>query len=111
MNPLAALLSEHLSEAQVVEGSETERWAVCGRVPQAVVFPESEEQVAEVLSLSSEEGWRCVPGGRGSWLNGGQPPQGVDVLPDTTTCLGVKSQSRFIQKQDLRAMQKTSGEL
>ncbi len=80
MNPLAGLLSECLSEAQVVEGSEAERWAVCGRVPQAVVFPESEEQVAEVLSLSSEEGWRCVPAGRGSWLNGGQPPQGVDVL-------------------------------
>ena len=80
MNPLAGLLSKRLSEAQVVEGFETERWAVCGRVPQAVVFPESEEQVAQVLSLSSEEGWRCVPGGRGSWLNGGQPPQSVDVL-------------------------------
>ena len=80
MNPLAGLLSERLSEAQVVDGFETERWAVCGRVPQAVVFPESEEQVAEILSLSSEEGWSCVPGGRGSWLNGGQPPEGADVL-------------------------------
>ena len=80
MNPLAGLLSERLSEEQVVEGFETERWAVCGRVPQAVVFPKSEEQVAEILSLSSEEGWRCFPGGRGSWLNGGQPPQGVDVF-------------------------------
>ena len=80
MNPLAGLLSERLSEAQVVDGFETEHWAVCGRVPQAVVFPESEEQVAEVLSLSSEEGWQCIPGGRGSWLHGGQPPQGVDVV-------------------------------
>ncbi len=80
MNPLAGLLSERLSKAQVVDGFDTEAWAVCGRVPQAVVFPESEEQVAEILSLSSEEGWRCVPGGRGSWLNGGQPPRGVDVL-------------------------------
>ena len=83
MNPLAGLLSERLSEAQVVDGFETERWAVCGRVPQAVVFPESEEQVAEVLSLSSEEGWQCIPGGRGSWLHGGQPPQGVDVVVST----------------------------
>ena len=80
MNPLAGLLSERLSEAQVVDGFDTEPWAVCGRLPQAVVFPESEEQVAEILSLSSEEGWRCIPGGRGSWLHGGQPPQGVDVL-------------------------------
>ena len=80
MNPLAGLLSERLSKAQVIDGFDTEPWAVCGRVPQAVTFPESHEQVAEILSLSSEEGWRCVPGGRGSWLNGGQPPQGVDVL-------------------------------
>ena len=80
MNPLAGLFSERLSKAQVVDGFDTEAWAVCGRVPQAVVFPESEEQVAEILSLSSEEGWRCVPGGRGSWLHGGQPPPGVDVL-------------------------------
>ena len=83
MNPVAGLLSERLSEAQVVDGFETERWAVCGRVPQAVVFPQSKEQVAEVLSLSSEEGWQCIPGGRGSWLHGGQPPQGVDVVVST----------------------------
>ena len=80
MNQLAGLFSERLSKAQVVDGFDTEPWAVCGRLPQAVVFPESEEQVAEILALSSEEGWRCVPGGRGTWLHGGQPPQGVDVL-------------------------------
>ena len=80
MNPLAGLLSERLSKAQVIDGFDTEPWAVCGRLPQAVTFPESQEQVAEILSLSSEEGWRCVPGGRGSWLHGGQPPQCVDVL-------------------------------
>ena len=83
MNPVAGLLSDRLSEAQVVDGFETERWAVCGRVPQAVVFPQSEEQVAEILSLSSEEGWQCIPGGQGSWLHGGQPPQGVDVVVST----------------------------
>ena len=83
MNPVAGRLSERLSEAQVVDGFETERWAVCGRVPQAVVFPESEEQVAEVLSLSSEEGWQCIPGGRGGWLHGGQPPRGVDIVVST----------------------------
>ena len=83
MNPVAGLLSDRLSEAQVVDGFETERWAVCGRVPQAVVFPQSEEQMAEILSLSSEEGWQCIPGGQGSWLHGGQPPQGVDVVVST----------------------------
>ena len=91
MNPLADLLSERLSKAQVVEGFETERWAVCGRVPQAVVFPESDEQVAEVLSLSCEEGWHCVLGGRGSWLQGGQPPQAVDVLVSCERMSGVSA--------------------
>ena len=80
MSSLARVLSERLSKAQVLDGFDTEPWAVCGRLPQAVTFPESQEQVAEILSLSSEEGWRCVPGGRGSWLSGGQPPQAVDVL-------------------------------
>ena len=56
MNQLAGLFSERLSKAQVAEGFDTEPWAVCGRLPQAVVFPENEEQVAEILSLSSEEG-------------------------------------------------------
>jgi glycolate oxidase FAD binding subunit len=83
VNPLAGLLTDRLSEAQVADGNDAERWAVCGRVPQAVVFPESEEQVAEILSLSSEEGWQCMPVGRGSWLNGGQPPQRVDVVVST----------------------------
>lgn len=83
MNPVAGLLSDRLSKAQVVDGFEAERWAVCGRVPQAVVFPESEEQVGEILSLSSEEGWQCIPGGRGSWLHGGQPPPRVDVVVST----------------------------
>ena len=80
MNPLAGLLTDRLSEAQVADGVEAEQWTVCGRVPQAVVFPESQEQVAEILSLSSEEGWQCVPAGRGSWLHGGQPPEGVDLV-------------------------------
>ena len=80
MNSLAGMLTDRLSAAQVVDGIEAERWAVCGRIPQAVVFPESEEQVAEILSLSSEEGWQCIPGGKGGWLHGGQPPKGVDVV-------------------------------
>ncbi len=80
MNPLGGLLSERLSKEQVIDGFDAKPWAVCGQLPQAVVFPENEEQVAEILSLSSEEGWHCVPGGRGSWLHGGQPPQRVDVL-------------------------------
>ena len=91
MKALAGLLSERLSKAQVLDGFDTQPWAVCGQLPQAVAFPESQEQVAEILWLSSQEGWRCVPGGRGSWLNGGQPPQGVDLLISSERMTGISA--------------------
>lgn len=84
MNPIAALLASRLPEGQVVDGFRTEIWAVCDRVPHAVIFPEGEEEVAVVLSMASEEGWRCVPVGKGTWLRAGQPPDGVDVVISTT---------------------------
>ncbi|GMR13585.1 MAG: FAD-binding oxidoreductase [Gemmatimonadota bacterium] len=80
MNALAAVLSERLPEGQVVEGFRAEQWAVCDRVPQAVVFPESEAEVAEVLRLASQEGWTVVPAGKGTWLHGGHPPGAVDIV-------------------------------
>ncbi len=83
MNALAAALSRRLPEGQVVEGFRAEQWAVCDRVPQAVVFPESESEVAEVMRLATQEGWTVVPAGKGTWLHGGQPPGAVDVVLST----------------------------
>ena len=84
MNPIAALLASQLPEGQVVEGFHAEAWAVCDRVPRAVVFPKSEYEVAQILTMASAEGWRCVPSGKGTWLRGGQPPEAVDVVLSTT---------------------------
>ncbi len=84
MNPIAALLASQLPEGQVVDGFRAEAWAVCDRVPHAVVFPESQNEVAQVLSMASAQGWRCVPSGKGTWLTGGQPPEGVEVVLSTT---------------------------
>ena len=83
MNPLASALSARLPEGQVIEGFRAEQWAVCDRVPQAVVFPESESEVAEVMRLATQEGWSVVPAGKGTWLHGGQPPRGVDIVLST----------------------------
>ena len=80
MNAILARLSGPLQEGQVVDGLEAERWAICARVPKAVAFPENEEQVAELLSIVNEEGWHCVPCGRGTWLGGGSQPRGVDLV-------------------------------
>ena len=84
MNPIAALLASQLPEGEVVEGFRAEAWAVSDRVPQAVVFPEGEYEVAQVLSMASAEGWKCVPSGKGTWLRSGHPPESVDVVISTT---------------------------
>ena len=65
MNPLAGLLSERLSKAQVIDGFDTEPWAVCGRLPQAVVFPGSEEQVAEIPRCPVRKGGAAPRGAEG----------------------------------------------
>jgi len=84
VNPIAALLASQLPEGQVVEGFRAEAWAVYDRVPRAVVFPESEYEVAQILTMASAEGWQCVPSGKGTWLRSGQPPESVDVVISTT---------------------------
>ena len=84
MNPIAALLASQLPEGQVVEGFRAEAWAVYDRVPRAVVFPESEYEVAQILTMAGAEGWQCVPSGKGTWLRSGQPPESVDVVISTT---------------------------
>jgi glycolate oxidase FAD binding subunit len=80
MSSIAGFLANKLSKRQVVDGSRAEAWAVCNRFPHAVVSPENETQVAQVLNLASAEGWSCVPSGKGTWLKGGHPPNAVDVV-------------------------------
>ena len=81
MNPIAARLADELPEGQVLSNCQAEAaWALCERVPQAVVLPETEDEVAQILGMASEHGWRCVPRGRGTWGRGGQPPDRVDVV-------------------------------
>ena len=102
MNPIAALLSSQLPEGQVVDGFRAEDWAVCERVPHAVVFPEDEYEVAKVLSMASAEGWQCVPSGKGTWLRSGQPPDRVDVVISTTRMdrvLAYQPDDLFIQAE------------
>ena len=65
MNPIAALLASRLPAGQVVDGFRTETWAVCDRVPPAVVFPAGAEEVAAVRSMARDGGWRVGPGGKG----------------------------------------------
>ncbi|MEE2668425.1 MAG: FAD-binding oxidoreductase [Gemmatimonadota bacterium] len=80
MNAVMARLSGELQAGQVIESSRAEDWVICGRVPQAVAFPENEDDVEKLLAIANEEGWHCIPCGNGSWLRGGGQPQAVDLV-------------------------------
>jgi len=85
VSTITPLLRSKLSnETQILEGFRAEAWAVCDRVPEAVAFPESGEEVASVLDLCRSQGWTCFPAGKGTWLFGGQPPSRVDVVMSLT---------------------------
>lgn len=85
MSTIIPLLRARLSdESQILEGYRADAWAVCDRVPEAVAFPETEDEVAAVLELCRSEGWSCLPAGKGTWLFGGQPPGRVDVVMSLT---------------------------
>lgn len=60
-----------------------ERWSVAGRRPSAVVFPRSVDELADVLERASRQGWNVVAAGAGTWLDGGGPPDAVDLVVST----------------------------
>lgn len=85
MSNIATLLRSKLpDETQILEGYRADAWAVCDRVPEAVAFPETEDEVSAVLSLCRSQGWTCLPAGKGTWLFGGQSPSRVDVVMSLT---------------------------
>lgn len=84
MSDVARRLEGLFPDGQVLEGFRAEPWAVCDRVPAAVVFPENEEQVAEILTVANQEGWSCAPAGKATWLGGGHPPRGIDIAVSLT---------------------------
>jgi glycolate oxidase FAD binding subunit len=53
---------------------------VCGVVPEVVVAPGSQEEVAAILGLATEHALRVVPRGGGTKLAWGGPPRGLDIL-------------------------------
>jgi glycolate dehydrogenase FAD-binding subunit len=81
---IGTLISGLLPDGQVLEGFRAEPWAVCDRVPEAVAFPETDDEVASVLCMARTHGWTCVPAGKGTWLDGGQPPSRIDVVMSLT---------------------------
>jgi glycolate oxidase FAD binding subunit len=67
--------AEHL-----LTGPEAERFAVDGKVPQAVVFPGSVEEVSSVMAFAAEAGLKVTPWGAGSQMALGAIPERVDLV-------------------------------
>lgn len=44
------------------------------QLPEAIIFPESEEQISEVIKLANQEKFNIVPRGAGTGLSGGSIP-------------------------------------
>ena len=58
--------------------------AVDGLTPKAVVFPESLEQISEVVKMAQKEKWALLPWGSGSKVGVGNPPSRLDLVISTT---------------------------
>jgi len=85
---LASLLT---GEGALITGSEAEAWAVGDLVPSAVAHPASVEELAGVMERAASRGWAVVPAGAGSWLDGGGPPDRLDVVVTTSRLGGVEA--------------------
>ncbi len=48
--------------------------AILQKMPEAIVFPESEEQISNLIKLANEEKFNIVPRGSGTGLSGGSVP-------------------------------------
>jgi len=57
-------------------------WPAGRRRPAAVVAPASEEEMARLLATATAEGWRVLPAGLSTWMDGAGVPE-VDLILST----------------------------
>ncbi len=77
---LLGRLNELVGEKHVVAGNGVSPYAVDGKVPQAIAFPASVEEVSAIMILASAEGLRVAPRGSGTKMTFGAVPEGVDLV-------------------------------
>ena len=80
MTELTKTLQGIVGTERVRADGETNRYAVDGLAPAAVVFPGSVEQVSAVLAACSQAGASVVPWGGGSSMGLGGVPRKVEVV-------------------------------
>jgi glycolate oxidase FAD binding subunit len=55
-------------------------FTIDGKVPQAVVYPGSEEEISQVVKLALKENWTVIPWGGGTKIGLGGIPRQVDII-------------------------------
>ncbi len=68
---LRSALEDLVSPKTLLPEDQCTRWNSGGPAPVAVVAPSSEEELGEIMTMASREGWKVVPAGQGTWLRGG----------------------------------------
>ena len=77
----------------VLAGIECSPYALEGRVPEAVVFPGSKDEIRAVMSLASEERIPVTPWGGGTARDVGSPPARVGLV------LGLRRLDRILEHE------------
>lgn len=86
--PLRRAVGELVGSAALLPESALEGWPAGPPPPQAIVAPGSEEEVARVLARATAEGWRVLPAGLCTWMEGAGTPE-VDLILSTRRLSGM----------------------
>lgn len=86
---LAARVGDIVGGAGLAPAAELAAYAVDGCVPGVVAMPDSVEQVARLLALANEAGYKVVPWGGGTAMGVGGIPSGVDIVLSTARLAAV----------------------
>ncbi|MBI4011800.1 MAG: FAD-binding oxidoreductase [Candidatus Rokubacteria bacterium] len=80
MSDAGAALAEVVGPGHVLAGDRAAAFAVGGRVPRWVAFPETAAEVARCLAVAAERGLSVAPTGRGNRLHWGNPPRALELV-------------------------------
>jgi glycolate oxidase FAD binding subunit len=78
-----------LSPDALLPEDESRGWCPGDKGTPVVVVPNSEEEVGKLLAQASQEGWRVLPAGEGTWLDGGGPAE-FDLIVSTRRLKGME---------------------
>jgi glycolate oxidase FAD binding subunit len=79
---IASRLREMFGEDRVIIAAGSQ-FRVGAEQERVVAFPRSVEELSEMMRLASEERWRVIPAGAGTWLEMGNPPLQLDLIVST----------------------------